>query len=283
MYLYVLRMEESMVKKLYQYTTLESLALILKSKNIRLNPLTNLDDLQEMQSQDEINYGRFVFISSWMDQPKESIAMWKLYSNMYSGVRIGLQEYPFKKYFVTSEKVKEYFASINLSGVGVTGESTELILPVEKCYNKEYLLLNPIYDDVLESVQYTDDESLINPRLIEGEKNGFSMSTKKLGKYKNTYWEFQREKRYILRFVPGDFSIMMSSGKVAEYIYNKLQNEFFSHFDLAISNEAFESIEITMAPQFTEGNRVLLRTLCEKYNPSAKIIESELKDRINAK
>ena len=70
MYLYVLRMEESMVKKLYQYTTLESLALILKSKNIRLNPLTNLDDLQEMQSQDEINYGRFVFISSWMDQPK---------------------------------------------------------------------------------------------------------------------------------------------------------------------------------------------------------------------
>ena len=79
-----------MDKILYKYTTLESLALILRSKKIRLNPLTVMDDLQEAQSSDEIEYGKYVFISSWMDQPLESIAMWKLYSNMYSGVRIGL-------------------------------------------------------------------------------------------------------------------------------------------------------------------------------------------------
>lgn len=56
-----------------------------------------MDDLQEAQLSDEIEYGKYVFISSWMDQPLESIAMWKLYSNMYSGVRIGLKENPFVK------------------------------------------------------------------------------------------------------------------------------------------------------------------------------------------
>lgn len=81
-----------MDKILYKYTTLESLALILKSKKIRLNPLTVMDDLQEAQSSDIIEYGKYVFISSWMNQPLESIAMWKLYSNMFSGVRIGIKK-----------------------------------------------------------------------------------------------------------------------------------------------------------------------------------------------
>ena len=41
---------------LYKYTTLETLALILKSKKIRLNPLTAMDDLQEAETDDEIEY-----------------------------------------------------------------------------------------------------------------------------------------------------------------------------------------------------------------------------------
>ena len=86
---------------LYKYTTLESLALILKSKSIRLNPLTVMDDLQEAESDDDIKYAQYVFISSWMDQPLESVAMWKLYSNMNRGVRIGLKRKPFKKYTVS--------------------------------------------------------------------------------------------------------------------------------------------------------------------------------------
>lgn len=105
-----------MDKILYKYTTLESLALILRSKKIRLNPLTMMDDLQEAQSSDEIEYGKYVFISSWMDQPLESIAMWKLYSNMYSGVRIGLKENPFVKYTVNKQDVERVYPSASLKG-----------------------------------------------------------------------------------------------------------------------------------------------------------------------
>lgn len=55
-----------MDKILYKYTTLESLALILRSKKIRLNPLTVMDDLQEAQSSDEIEYGINVNIKMYI-------------------------------------------------------------------------------------------------------------------------------------------------------------------------------------------------------------------------
>ena len=39
----------SNIEYLYRYTSLESLALILKSRQIRLNPLDKMDDLQEQK------------------------------------------------------------------------------------------------------------------------------------------------------------------------------------------------------------------------------------------
>ena len=36
-----------------------------------------------------------------MDQPKEVIPMWKLYSTTYNGIRLGMKETPFKKYVLT--------------------------------------------------------------------------------------------------------------------------------------------------------------------------------------
>lgn len=40
----------SNIEYLYRYTSLESLALILKSRQIRLNPLDKMDDLQEQKT-----------------------------------------------------------------------------------------------------------------------------------------------------------------------------------------------------------------------------------------
>ena len=51
----------SNIEYLYRYTSLESLALILKSRQIRLNPLDKMDDLQEQKTADVENLGKFVF------------------------------------------------------------------------------------------------------------------------------------------------------------------------------------------------------------------------------
>ena len=65
----------SNIEYLYRYTSLESLALILKSRQIRLNPLDKMDDLQEQKTADVENLGKFVFISSWTEESDESIPM----------------------------------------------------------------------------------------------------------------------------------------------------------------------------------------------------------------
>ena len=83
---------------LYHYTTLDKLALILRNRTIRLNPLDKMDDLQENMTSDVKNFGRIFFASSWTEEATESIPMWKMYASMESGVRIGLPKNPFKRY-----------------------------------------------------------------------------------------------------------------------------------------------------------------------------------------
>ena len=57
--------EANEIEYLYHYTSIEKLALILKNRTIRLNPLDKMDDLQEQKTADVENIGKFVFISSW--------------------------------------------------------------------------------------------------------------------------------------------------------------------------------------------------------------------------
>lgn len=77
---------------LYHYTSLDTLALILKNHTIRLRPLHTMDDKQEERSSDMKNIGKHFFISSWTSDAEESIPMWNLYTPLSSGVRIGLKK-----------------------------------------------------------------------------------------------------------------------------------------------------------------------------------------------
>ncbi len=81
---------------LYHYTTISNLALILKNRTLRLNPLNQMDDLQETKNKDIQNFGQFVYVSSWTDKEEEIIPMWKMYTTPQLGVRIGLPKNPFQ-------------------------------------------------------------------------------------------------------------------------------------------------------------------------------------------
>ena len=56
--------------------------------------------------------------------------------------------------------------------------------------------------------------------------------------------------------------------------------DFLPYYDLKISDEAYCSMEITLSPQFSDGNRVILESLCEKYNLNMRISESALRNRV---
>ena len=65
---------------LYHYTSVETLALILKNKSIRFNSLDKMDDHQEQETSDLKNIGQFIYISSWTDDDTENIPMWNMYA-----------------------------------------------------------------------------------------------------------------------------------------------------------------------------------------------------------
>ena len=81
-----------------------------------------------------------------------------------------------------------------------------------------------------------------------------------------------------MRFLPVD--VKRIPPNAADIVYNAFQanRDFLPYYDLEISDEAFFSMEITLSPQFSDGNRIMLDTLCEKYNPTMLISESKLKD-----
>lgn len=57
-----------------------------------------MDDIQEQVSTDKQNFGKFVFVSSWTSDEKESISMWRMYTPKQRGVRIKLKVNPFIEY-----------------------------------------------------------------------------------------------------------------------------------------------------------------------------------------
>ena len=49
----------------------------------------------------------------------------------------------------------------------------------------------------------------------------------------------------------------------------------FTYYDLHIADEAFGEMEIMMSPKISAGNRLLVHDLVEKYNPTARIVDSK--------
>ena len=136
--------------------------------------------------------------------------------------------------------------------------------------------------NLLERVEYVDNPDLLNPSIFNILKGGLNIEAASLGKYKNTYWEFQKEKRYILRFLPISEKDLRDSNNRAQTVYDAFfkATEFLSYYDLSIRDDAFQQMEITLAPQFTTGNQVLLDALKEKYNPNMHISESKLQGKV---
>ena len=58
-------MEKDKIKKLYHYTSIENLLLILKTKSICFSSLENVDDMEEKETGDLQNFGRFYYVSCW--------------------------------------------------------------------------------------------------------------------------------------------------------------------------------------------------------------------------
>lgn len=262
-----------MLEYLYHYTTVETLALILENRTIRFSSLKNLDDAQEEFVSDSYDFGKFVYVSSWTADEKEKIPMWNMYSRMDCGVRIKLPKNPFKEY--------EYPKDHIIYEIGQKGKK---IVDYNMLYNEKYHIENDGIDEILYEVKYIDSKEKLEPTIINDEHQNIRFCLDKLGRYKNTYWRFQDEWRYILRFIPIGYSEIEKNinifGDIVIKRFKSYSDKMPAFYDLRIKDEFFENMEIVLSPKISQGNKVIVYSLRDKYNPKMIIKESELHNLI---
>jgi hypothetical protein len=272
-------MEKHAQNYFYHYTNVGSLAMILKNRNIRFSPLPVLDDVEEKKNQDRQVFGRWVFVSSWTKNAVESIPMWTMYAQKTEGVRIRLPAYPFRNYKLTSNDFDEIRA--NARRPLIMTEDLDIVIPPDKLVNADYFLLNKRQQEILFEVRYTDDRNKLYPRVINQEGRDLTVTLSVLGQHKNTYWSFQEEWRYILYFMPVSVSDISTKP-----LHHTLMKVFacmdlpFDYYYLTLDDEKFEDMEITLGPQISDANRIIVNLLVEKFNPTAQIQESALRGKI---
>lgn len=273
---------------LYHYTSLNSLALIINNRTICFNNLLNVDDIEEAESADMGQFGKYINVSCWTDEEKESISMWSLYTPDMHGVRIKLPVFPFKKYHYNKGEynleaaVDSYIDYAALSSFG----------------NGGILLGQPR----LKKIQYVKDEKQIYPTIrVQGTpeiaKRFYSAQTMEdvseskleysfaeLGVYKRDDWAFQKEWRYIIQTSPMSLEEMKPlTFQTQQEFIRRLENfdqpAPFNRILLQISDCAFRQMEVLLGPKMTKQERILAIALLEKHGLGQAWSESRLRIR----
>lgn len=275
--------ENTTPQYLYHYTSIDTLALILKNRSIRFNSLDRMDDLQEKESKDVKNIGQFVYVSAWTSEEQESIPMWNMYSSMNAGVRIRLERNPF---FVYENKAQELQKVLKMPVVDNTqGNPVLSYVSLAEMFEKGFYCVQAFGGAILHKVKYTQDREKLYPQLLSVNGEQWSIALGEMGKYKNTHWDFQKEWRYILQILPLNLNqnidlLGLYFQVMANRIKAGIEKQLFPYYDMKLDDRAFASMEITASPRLSPGNRAILETLLARYNPTALFKRSSLEKLI---
>lgn len=269
------------IDRLYHYTTVESLALILKNRTLRLNPLDKMDDLQEAQSLSRQNYGQFVYVSSWTDMKEESIPMWKMYSSMTSGVRISLPPCPFQIFDLSQNCFRDPTLQERASMY-----TTTALYPVVNIYDDLQRNVSTATNigQQLHKVEYTDDVEKLCPKLekIDGDKAYIALDM--MGIYKSSIWSFQSEYRYLIRSIPcnllGGNAMQNWSIVVNTMIQMGGVESNRQYIDLRLAGNMLDQMVITTSPAISPSNKIIVEALLSQFCPKARIESSALEGKV---
>ena len=273
--------------KLYHYTSLATLALILKNKTIMFNRLDRVDDIEEGTIESNGVYpGRNVFVSCWTEDAEESIPMWNMYARGGAGVRIALEKDMFYDYLIKDLQLP--------NGQKMEG-SIYSKLPPENFTNQDYWISHntDINNEMFyRHVEYVNDVKEMTNEIVSLIKNENSTSNAnialaKIGKYKHKRWKFQHESRFALTAFAIN-PLLQDPDKVGYIMFNSiLQNQPLpiDHYFMHLKDDVVENIEIIISPEANEGHRLIVEALCNQYlkNNQYKIQQSELGDRVKFK
>lgn len=262
-------------KYLYHYTSIETLALILKYRKIRFNRLDNVDDLEEAETSDLGNLGRYCFVSCWTEDEQESIPFWGMYTRDMKGVRIKMPFDMFKTY-----EVKNTDEQINFNTEKFSKFKQDEIF-------KQDTFISPPWNNILSKVEYTDDETFIYPKVVSinpQSELSIGLNFGILGRYKRLHWAFQNEWRFRFNVLPVNIEDLKNNdnGKFMNHLMNN-KNLGMDCYFLDIEESKLKEMEITMGPNTTDAEKIIVESLIKEFNPTAKVYDSSLKNKVKPK
>lgn len=277
---------------IHHYTNIDVLALILKNRTLRFNRLDQVDDPEESNFvSNGVNIGSYAFVSCWTEEKEESIPMWKMYTREKWGVRLSLAKEGLFRTYTDHEK----FSHNGLVSTNF-GAPIKFLFPTEERWNQtKYTppFLTEDYDKChfYRKVEYVKDvtsyayNSVLFTDVSNNERK-MTIRTDKVGSYKNKRWAFQEESRFVLLFLPGNptasFNTPDFMKEQARFMEDIRLNKGlgFSHYDMHLSDEAFEHLVITMSPLCDDAQMAIVEALKDKYAPRAEIRRSNLAGKI---
>ena len=264
--------------RVYHYTNIESLALILKNRTIRFNRLDKVDDLEEGNVESlGVKFCKYVFVSCWTETAEESIPLWKMYGGDSGGIRISLKQEMFKEYLISD---------LNLRNLKSQGAIISKI-PPQDMVNPNFFffpMLDYKNDLFYRHVKYVDDiyiftKDAIKITNIQGNRGDLHMEMKPFGYYKNKRWKFQDEVRFVLYSLPMNPLLEGANSEISSIVVQSLlENKSlpFYYYDMRLKDDVFNNLEITLSPSATEPQRLIVQALIDKYAPNTTLKESAL-------
>lgn len=262
--------------KIYHYTTIDTLALIMLNKTIRFNRLDLVDDKEETLYSSgpyDTKICKNVFVSCWTRDPIENHDLWKRYTKGYRGVRIALDEDMFITYEINDHFIS-YFREWNTI--------------IEDC-----VFPLPLNEAKLNDVRYVYNNEHYIKNAIRNDGNYIHISIQELGLYKRkNKWEQQAESRFKLFCYPTTpeiLKIIQSNNiNVKLSAWEDINSLLFSnhqinleYYDMPLKKDALDSIEVMMGPATSDDDRdkvkrILFPCPISRIISKRKIINSKI-------
>lgn len=235
------------MERIFHYTTLDNLELILSNATIRLTSLEQMDDMAEGYTADFGSLAKYFYVSSWTKENEENIPLWYMYTNKMRGIRIEADS----DFLKLEEDLK-------------TGQILNII-------NKDLIAFRLVYgkqDSFLCDVKYTD----YLKSCIFGKRGYINEEIYEIGRIKPTVWKFQSEVRFRIYGISKKSTV--NNGDI---LNQKVWNSMFSYkendatfADIMFDVNRFNNANFMLGPASTEEDLLRLNNLISEYLPSYK-------------
>lgn len=166
---------------LYHYTSVDALFKILETGSFKFSRIDKVNDLLEKRPLALMDMYKRVFVACFSHQRKESIPLWKIYTNRGSGVIIGL--------FFKDSDIDDHFIDYDRSFVDSNDQKVFGLSKGPGSFTEEtYLNILDVY--------YTDKAYMY--QWLWQMENHISITPDDIAYAKSKAWSYEKETRIVL-------------------------------------------------------------------------------------